>query len=338
MQNPYKDKINQLLEQFLTKKLEQDGKYSPHTKELISNIREYTMRSAKRIRPLVAIFAYKCFKDDEKIVFPSISLELIQSYLLIHDDIMDRSDLRRGKPTMHKIYSYPDEHFGISTAILAGNVCASYMYETILESEFSNKEKNAAIAALCWINDRENYGQALDIIPGFTNLTEEGILKLQELKTATYTVQGPIMFGCALAGAPKKVSKKLQEYALNIGLAFQLQDDLNGIFGPVEEIGKPNDSDIKEGKKTLIILKALELATPENKQYLIDNYGKQDLTSEQVGRIRFIIDGCGAKDACKKRLSEFVDAGKKALEGLELREEGKNSLLEMADYILSLFK
>ncbi len=336
----YKERINKSLKKFLNKKLEEDGAYSPFIKELISNLIEYNMRGGKRIRPLLTIFAYKCFKDDDRIVDASIFIELMQAYLLIHDDIMDKADLRRGKPSMHKIYSSngnKNEHFGVSIAILAGNLLANYVYESILESDFGDEEKLEALKYIVWIINRENYGQTLDIVPGFENLKEEDVWKIYELKTATYTTQGPLYLGCVLSDAGKEKTEKLQKYALNLGLAFQVQDDINGIFGKVEETGKPNDSDIKEGKKTLLIAKTLELCDEKDKNFLLENYGKKDINDKNMVRIREIIKKSDAYNYCKNKFDELIDKARKSIIDVELKEEGKELLLFMVDYIEKLF-
>jgi geranylgeranyl diphosphate synthase, type I len=330
----YKKKVNESLKNFLDNKLEKEGKYSVHTKEMIRNIIEFNMREAKRIRPITTIFGYKCFKNDEKIVGPSISIELMQAYLLIHDDIIDKSNLRRGKPSLHKIQEgNSGEDFGINMAILSGNICASYMYESILESDFANSEKIEAIRYLSWINNRENYGQALDLVQGIKNVTEEEVIKIYELKTATYTIMGPLYLGCALANAPKEKVSELQKYAYNVGVSFQIQDDVNGILSSEAEIGKTNDSDVKEGKKTLIIIKALELCNEDEKKFILEKYGKENILPEEIERMRKIIRNCGAYDYCKREIERFIEEAKVSIKDIELRDEGKNFLLEMADYI-----
>lgn len=333
----YKEKVNLALKIFLERKLEKDGKYSPKIKELLDNILEFNLRSAKRIRPIICILAYKCFNQDERIINASIALELMQSYLLIHDDIIDNSDLRRGKPSMHKLYDSLGGKFGKSIAILAGNLCSSFVYESILESEFNEKEKIEAIKYLSWINNRENYGQALDIFPGFENLKEGDIWKIYELKTSSYTTQGPIYLGCALANAPQETSERLQEYAYNLGLAFQLQDDLNGVFGKVEKTGKPNDSDIKEGKKTLLIAKTLEFSSKEDKSFILENYGKKDLTIDNLEKIKEIMIKSQALNYCKSKFLELIKKARDSINLVNLNQEGKENLLNLADYIKALF-
>jgi geranylgeranyl diphosphate synthase, type I len=334
----YRGRVNKALRDFLDKKLAGDSGYSKETRRLLENIREYSLRDGKRVRPIVAIFAYKCFKEcdmktEDELIKASISLELMQSYLLVHDDIIDKAELRRGGKSFHETYSGGD--FGNNIAILAGNLCSGYMHDAILESGFSEKSKLEASRYLTWIDERENYGQALDILPGF-EVSEEMVMKIYELKTATYTSQGPIYIGGALAGAQAGVLEKLQTYGTRIGIAFQIQDDILGVYGKVEETGKPNDSDIREGKKTLLITKALELANNEDKEFLLNNYGKSDISEEKLEQIREIIRKIGALDYSKKKARELIEQGKRSLENLEIRDEGKNFLTTMADYVQSM--
>jgi len=335
----YKEKVNYALKNFLNNKLSKDSRYSEEIKELIENVAEFNMRGGKRIRPILIIFAYKCFKDEEhKIIDASICIELMQAYLLIHDDIIDNSDLRRGKPAMHKIYEKKfGKHFGLSMGILAGDLCNHYMYDSIIETKFSDTEKLNAISYVNWTANREIYGQSLDILPGFEEIKEEDILKIYELKTATYTSQGPIYIGCALADAPKDKIEKMQKYAYNIGIAFQLQDDLNGVFSKEEEIGKPVDSDIKEGKKTLLIAKTLELCSKQEKSFILSKYGRQEISEADIKEIRKIIKKSGAFDYCKNRFYEFIENGKNEIINLQLKEDGKKFLIELADYVKNLF-
>ncbi|MDD5177681.1 MAG: polyprenyl synthetase family protein [Candidatus Nanoarchaeia archaeon] len=334
----YREKVNSLLKSFLNKKLEKNRGVSPYINNLIENLTEYTLRGGKRIRPLTTIFAYKCFKDDNKIIDVSLSLELMQSYLLIHDDIMDKSNLRRGLPTIHKLYEKEfNPHLSLSAAILAGDLCSSYIYDIILESKFSPKEKIEAIKYISWILEREILGQTMDVLPNFKELTEKDIWKLYELKTATYTMQGPIYIGSILANAPEEKIKKLQEYAYNIGIAFQLHDDVNGIFGNTKETGKPNDSDAKEGKKTLLITKTLELCSKEEKEFIFKNWGTKEISSKDLETIKKIIKNSGAFEYCQKKVNELIEKGKSSIKNIELRQEGKTYLLEMADYIKNLY-
>ena len=251
----YKGKIGFALKKFLENKIKHGGEYSPEIRELIENILEFNLRGGKRIRPMILIFAYKCFKDDEesKVIESSIAMELMQAYFLIHDDIIDNADLRRGKPSMHKIYGANDESLGKSIAIIAGDICSSYVYEVILKGDFIDSAKLKAIEWLNWTEQRVNYGQEIDSLPGFNGLSESYVMKIYELKTASYTVMGPVFIGAALASASDKEISQLREYGYKLGTAFQIQDDIIGVYGKVEETGKPNDSDVKEGKKTILI-------------------------------------------------------------------------------------
>ena len=334
----YKEKINASLKRFLENKVKEDGAYSDETKLLIENILEFNLRGGNRIRPLIVIFAYNCFKEGEEsqIIDASIAIELMQAYFLIHDDIIDNSDLRRGGPSMHKLYGLKDEMFGKSVAIIAGDVCASYVYEIILNSKFSDSAKLKALEWLTWIDRRVNYGQEIDLLPGFEKLKENEVMKIYELKTASYTAQGPVFLGAALASATDKEISQLKEYGYKIGLAFQIQDDILGVYGRVKETGKPNDSDIKEGKKTLLIAKALEFCNAEDKEFLLKNYGSRSISDETLEKIKEIINTCKSLQYCKNKIKQFVLEGKNSILDLKLQKKGKEHLLEIADYVQNL--
>ncbi len=284
MLEDYRKRINKELERFFDAKI---NVASGEEKHLTEKIKEYTLRGGKRIRPVLTVLAYKCFKEDDKIIPASVAMELIHSYLLIHDDIMDEDDLRRGKPSMHKMLG--EGHRGMSAAILAGDLCNSWINESILESEFSKENKLKALKQISEILDKECYGQYLDFLPGVENLTREEVLHLYELKTSAYTTVGPVKIGCILAGASGSEEERLNEFAKNLGIAFQLQDDIRGVFSTQEEAGKPID-DIEEGKKTLLLVRTLEMCSEEERKYILENYGTAE--PEANRRIKEIMEEC----------------------------------------------
>jgi len=334
----YKEKVNFYLMKFLEGKFDKNKDISPEVKDLIEDVIDYAYeRGGKRVRPITLTFAYKCFKEGDEALKASIAIELMQAYLLIHDDIMDKSDLRRGKATIHEIYKKRyNEHMGTSMAILAGDLCFGYIYDAIADSGFGEKEKVEAMKHIGWILEREIYGQTLDLLLDFKEIKEEDVWKIYEYKTATYTMQGPIYLGCALAGVNDERVEKLQEYAYNVGVAFQIQDDINGIFGEVDKTGKPNVDDAKEGKKTLLIVKGLEMCRDEDKKFILKKWGDEKISEKEIEKIKKILKDCGALDYCKKKLDELIEKGKSSIKDVELRDEGKKFLLDMADYVRSL--
>jgi len=335
----YREKVNQSIENFLNRKFDQKKEHHPKIEELLEHIVEFNLRGGKRIRPLAVIAAYKCFKDDDIIVDASICIEFMQSYLLIHDDILDNSDLRRGKPSMHKIYEaeHVDPYFGKSIAILAGNLCAAFMYDAILESDFPAEQKIRAIKILAEVSEHENYGQCLDMSPNLSTLSEAEVLKIYQFKTAEYTTRGPVLIGAALAGASSlEQIQALEQYGNRLGIAFQIQDDIQGIFGKVESIGKPNGSDIKEGKKTLLICKTLEYCTTNERRSILNMYGRKDLCDSKIDKLRTTIQRSGALEYCQQLFTRMIHEGKEAISCALFKDRGRQYLTDIADYISGL--
>lgn len=331
----YKYLINEELENYFNNKIKNIK--NNIIKDLLIYIKGYTLRGGKRIRPLLIINSYKCFKDyNEELIKASLFIELIQTYLLIHDDVMDRDDLRRGGPTIHKIYSdiKKDNHFGNSMAINAGDLVCSFVYDSIIDLKFDEKIKFKVINEINKLLEFEVHGQILDIFyDSHSDLKEEDIIKIYSLKTAPYTSIFPLRIGAIFSEASDNDLRTLEEIGMKIGIAFQIKDDNLSIFGE-EKIGKCLYNDIKEGKKTLIFVKALELCNQRDKEFLKGYYGKENIMKENIEEIKRIFIESGSLDYCNKLSKKLLEESKRLLSQCNFREEGINSLIKIFDYII----
>ncbi len=308
-------------------------------------IEEYTLRGGKRIRAILMILAYMMYggKNEKAIVEASSALELIQSYLLIHDDIMDESELRRGKKTVHRIYedihlksgfSGNPRRFGESMALIAGDLANSYAMQILTRSKFPADLKIQAINKLNEVIEYTGYGQIIDIYSSMVDdFGEEELLLLHKYKTARYTVEGPLLLGAILAGRGDE-EEKIRKFAIPIGIAFQLQDDILGLFGDEERIGKPVTSDLAEGKKTLLIIKALEWGNDEDRKKILAALGNPAVTVEQLEEVRQIVRKTGSLDYSQKMAERLVDEGCTALNDLDVKNEYRNILFQLAQYLI----
>jgi geranylgeranyl diphosphate synthase type I len=165
-------------------------------------------------------------------------------------------------------------------------------------------------------------------------VSEKDVLQVHEFKTSRYTIEGPLHLGAILAGASEKDLDVLSAYGLPLGQAFQLQDDVLGTFGREEKLGKPVDSDLKQGKKTVLVLRALEKASPEQKKKLLACLGNKDLTKEMAEEARNIIKATGSYDYSKTLAEKLCLQAKQAIQKSRFRSEGKDFLLGIADYML----
>jgi len=342
MMGKYKQEVEEYLREFFNEKKKELEHWS--SREACEILEEYTLRGGKRIRAILMIMGYRLYGGNmgRDIIKAASSLELVQSYLLIHDDIMDESELRRGKKTVHKIYE--DIHlkrgyggspkrFGENMGITLGDLANAYALEILSSSNFPADRKIKAIEKLNEIIEYTGYGQIIDIYSGMVEeFREEDLLLLHRYKTARYTIEGPLILGAILAG---ESGKGLENYAIPLGVAFQLHDDILGLFGNEEKLGKPVTSDLAEGKKTLLIIKALENASEEERREIFNALGNPAVTMEQLERVREIVKKTGSLDYSIKMAIRLIEEGKSALRHLEVKdEEARSFLLWLADYII----
>lgn len=318
----FKIRIDRELEKFLNKKLQESEKIGSETKRLIEVIRDFVLRGGKRLRPAFVYFAYKACggKNEKAIIFTSQAIEILHTFALIHDDIIDKSSLRRGKPTAHKI-------LGEEGAILAGDLCFVFADEIFTNSPFEDKIVRKAQKIYDLLRKEVVYGEYLDVLGEKKGVIgEEKIMKILEYKSGKYTVERPLHLGAALAEGPEEVFEIFSQYGIPLGISFQIKDDILGMFGEEEEIGKPVDSDLKEGKKTLLIAKALETLRGKEK--------KKFLSFTDLKWTRKMIKKTGSLDYSINLAKKLIKKAKIAIKDYPFEKEAKEYLLGIADYML----
>ncbi len=343
----HKVKIDRKLRAFLRQRIRLVGSISPAAKEMMELILEYNLRGGKRIRPLLVMMGYRACggRDEKSIIDAAIAVELMESFLLIHDDIMDQDDLRRGYLTMHKIYEnkysrcfkgIDAKRYGESMALIAGDILAILGSEAIINSDFPIRRKLKAVDRFNRAVVNTCFGQAMDIISGCDdNMSEEQVRRVYELKTAIYTFEAPLQIGALLAGASKKQLQVLSEYAIPLGKAFQYHDDILGLFGTRDKIGKPVGSDVREGKKTLLILKALEKANAGDRAFIIRTLGDQDVKTDDIKRIREIVEKTGSLEYSRKLARELTERSIAVLRNARLSSNSREFLEVLAEYVIN---
>lgn len=343
----FKIQIDKELKNFFVRKIVEAEKVSPDAKLMAELIADLTLRGGKRIRAALLYYSYLGFNgtDKEAALKASMSMELSETFLLIHDDIMDNDSLRRGGRTIHETYrricnekyhsKIAASHFGKSIAMLCGDIACAWSNEIIAESKFNYSDVQRALQLLNQIYVIECYGQTMDLYSQLKeNVKKEDVILIHQLKTVPYTFDGPIKIGAMLAGANDEQIRGLEGYSLPLGTAFQLQDDILGMFGTVERTGKPVLSDLKEGKKTLLILSALEHADEKQKAVIVSNLGNRKASINDLKHIRKIIIETGSlqesKDLCEKLVYESIDS----INHVEINSIGKDFLLGIADWMV----
>ncbi len=348
----HKPEIDKRLRAALEKEREYIPNDHPLFHDVIDKLLDFNMRGGKRLRPSFIVEGYRCVggKDMDAIYDASLVIEGSEAWLLIHDDIMDDDTLRRGKPTMHVMYEnelkkrgvqLPPEklkHMGISLGMTVGDLQAVLTYEWLTKPDFPRELKEKALQRYNLVLRLTCYGQILDVMAETMppeEIKEEDVLLIHSLKTSAYTLWGPLQIGAILGNATDKQLEIFYNYGYPLGIAFQLQDDILGLFGDVKKTGKPAHSDLKEGKRTLLIIKALENATPEQKKRLLEIWGNKNLTDEDAEEAREIVRETGSLDYNRELARKLAEEGMAAMEAADFDPEGKEYLLGIAEFLIN---
>ena len=367
-----KNEVERELNEFFDDKIKQAEKQEKPKEflEMVKNLKRFTLSGGKRIRPILFYYGYLIAGGEkrEDIIKAAISIELIHSYLLIHDDIIDKDSFRHNDLTMHCRYEKEyknfidysplkrgkgcvklvekhtpnpsqegnnSKHFGASMAIITGDLMSSLGYEILIRSDFPPNLKIKAVEKLNQIILNTITGEAMDVVLAeYPNANTSDVLKMQRYKTAKYTIEGPLHLGAILAGADEKFLKSISEFAIPLGIAFQIQDDIIGVFGNEERIGKPVGADIKEGKKTLLAVKAFERANREQLKILSKSFGNKNINLSEVNAVRKIIKKTGSLEYSLEKIKKLIEFSKARLEEMEISKKDKKHLLRLADFMV----
>lgn len=310
-------------------------------KQVLKHIMEHNMRPAKRLRASFVYWGYKLLggKKEKEILKTSMFIELIHTAALMHDDIMDQDDTRRGRPTSHEYYRKVYEkkykggnakHWGESMAIDAGDAAFYLGNEILSKSGFNDRLKIKALNRLFRGVVRTAWGQAFDItLEAQKAACEKDILDLHLAKTSVYTYETPLHVGALLAGATNRDLELISEYAIPGGIAFQLQDDILGFYGDPKKTGKPAHSDLRQGKMTLLIISALKNGSKRQTEKLCTIWGKRDLTGAEAEEARKIIIETGSLDYSRRAAVKWAKRAQRAIP--KMKKRGWNS--QAIDYL-----
>ncbi len=310
---------------------------------VVEMLSAYTLGGGKRIRPVMVILGHDLFSPhDIATVRASISIELSQSYFLIQDDIMDQSETRRGKPSFHmevwsKVFQKDPgkRRLAESIALVASDLAESYSHEAIFRSGLTQEQSLVADAELTSIFETTGHGQLIDIYSSFTeNFTEADLIRLHTLKTARYTVEGPLVMGAKIAGNVSEI-QNLENYGYLVGTAFQIQDDILGMFGDESVLGKSVKSDVNEGKKTLLILKAMEQGSESERSFITQCISSGNVSDQDFEKLKSIVESTGSLDYSRELVLKMGSRAKEYLKSVRGDNRVRQTLAWAADYMIS---
>lgn len=317
--------LKNILEQVKTIFEEENFIFEP--KELYAPI-DYTLSlGGKRIRPAMLIAANQMFGGELPMVrSAALGIETFHNFTLLHDDLMDKSPIRRGQPTVYRKW---DEN----TAILSGDTMFALAWRYFLRQNHPQLQQilntfNETAIEVC-------EGQQYDM--NFESRSDVSIKEYMEmirLKTAVL-LAGALKIGALYANAPAQDINHLYQFGINLGLAFQLQDDMLDAFGDVAVFGKQTGTDIKDNKKTYLILKALEIAPSEQKEILEKHFSQTpDNPEQKIAEVLQIYRQLGIPQIVEQEIAQYFDASKQELDAINLPEENKKPLRELSDTLL----
>ncbi len=340
-------KIDNSLASFLTR-VKKDYKLHLVDPILYDSIREFSLREGKRIRPLLLILSYLGYSKPGKKIPPSLynastCIEFLHNFMLIHDDIIDCSDLRRGKPTMHRILNRtipcadPDK-LGTDLAIIAGDIVYALAIDAFLSLDEDPRRKERALRYFIQTAAFTAMGEFIDTVHGVDTLDhvkEKDVFLNYSLKTARYTFDCPLVTGAILAGAPEKDIKQLARFGLLIGQAFQIQDDIIGIYETEKTIGKSILSDLEEKKKTLLIVHAYANLKGKDRRIFLQVFNKPKKKIEDLTAIQEILIRSNSLNYALSAVKTRAAQANKILTKLHLRSEYRTLI---GDSLFKLFQ
>ncbi|WP_069766757.1 polyprenyl synthetase family protein [Streptomyces sp. LUP30] len=284
--------------------------------EVAWTLRDFLAAGGKRLRPLLCVIGWQAAGGHGTpafVVKAAASLEMFHAFALIHDDVMDNSDSRRGAPTVHRrLARHQDvsrnapsaERLGTSSAILIGDLALAWSDELLHNAGLTSSQLAAVLPLLHVMRTEVMYGQYLDVTAaGRPTCDVDRAWQIVRYKTAKYTIERPLHIGAALAGAPPAMHETLSAYALPLGEAFQLRDDILGVFGDPSTTGKPCLDDLRDGKNTVLIALALQRATPGQRSTLQTLLGNPELDGAGADRIRQVLISSGARDELERMIN-----------------------------------
>lgn len=316
---------------YLEQKAKQADNIDAGYHTLVSAMLRLARSGGKRFRPYMISLSYEaCGGGDFRDILPvATAQELLHLSMLIHDDIIDRDTLRYGTENIIGQYLRTYDqlttnktqqlHLANSAALLAGDLGLSGAYEMILESNLSDTQKIKACKQLGSGIFNMIGGELLDTESALYPIEQTNPAAIAKYKTASYTFVSPLLIGAELAGASLETISLLRQFGESVGIAFQYADDILGIFGDETITGKSNKGDIKEGKRTYLMQRTIELANEDNQKTILRILGNPEATNGDIDTVRFIIEQSAALQRTEQEINSLAESATKILSELQLQ-------------------
>ncbi|MGH3694220.1 MAG: polyprenyl synthetase family protein [Pseudonocardiaceae bacterium] len=342
--------VHRELAAFLQGKRDEAAQIDSQFVAAVDSLRKFVLGGGKRLRPTFAWWGWRGaggspIDPQARAVLRAVSsLELIQTCALVHDDLMDDSTTRRGAATVHVEFAArhraagwlgTPERFGSATAILLGDIALAWADDMLRSADLWPDQLTRAHAVWQAMRTEVLAGQYLDVLTqACGDETPETALQIDRYKTAAYTVERPLHLGAAIAGADQALVRSYRRFGADIGVAFQLRDDLLGMFGDPRVTGKPAGDDLREGKRTLLLAYGLRAADEKRPSGAADllraAIGNPQIDEDTVTKVCELLIEIGAVAEVEQRITTLTDSALRALHAAELVEPADTRLRELA--------
>ena len=339
LQRALRQSVDAAISTFLAAQRERMRELAPASAALVDMIELILGGGGKRLRPMLCYLAYRAAGGPEgpEILTAAGSLELLHTFAILHDDVMDQALLRRGLPALHRRLAderraagHPNDAdtYGVSVAVLAGDLALVLSDAMMAGSGFDKATVARALVPLEEMRVQAVAGQYLDILQaGDPSTGPEEAARIARLKTAGYSVVGPVAVGTTLADPPPAVTEALARYARAVGEAFFLRDEVLGLFADAEETGKDAESDLRRGKPTTLVADAVARSPAAGRQVIERLWGNPEATIADLGAVREIVEASGALGAATRAIGALVDEAVETLRTAGLLEARPGQLL-----------
>ncbi len=338
----FRDRVQGVLDTFLDEREAELAPLGPDAGRLIAEART-AVRGGKRFRAAFCHWGYRAIRpdvtDEPALARACASLELLHASALVHDDYMDASDTRRGRPATHRAFEAEHraagwrgdpEQYGAAAAILLGDLLLGWAEDMLRRSGFGTDEVGPGLALFELCRSEVIAGQFLDVsVQARGRADVDTAMTVLRYKSAKYSIERPLHIGAGLAGATAGQIEQLTRFGLPLGEAFQLRDDLLGVFGDPEATGKPAGDDLVEGKRTVLVALALDAAPPAAAQRLDAALGTP-LGAADVDELRAIIEESGARAQVEEVIGSLAEHAVDTLQSADVDDRARVVLTELA--------
>lgn len=341
-----RDAVDTGLVTFLERALPRLVSLHPALQDAADELGAFVLGGGKRVRPICLLLGHRAVGGShERVLGPALALELLHTCALIHDDLIDEADTRRGRPSIH--HHFAADHgrrgwrgdprtFGTAAAVLLGDLAFVLADELFLEADVTSDTLLAALRLFTTMREEVMAGQYLDVVAAQDGHGDGALaLRVAALKSGRYTIARPLQLGAVLAGGDDRLVEGLFRFGEPLGQAFQIRDDVLGVFGAADATGKSRDSDLREGKRTLLVTETSARLSGDDARHFAELLGHPGLTADEADQLRTLMRESGGVEATVTIADQLRDEALEALRKLGVPDDTRLALEQLARFVVA---